>query len=259
MRFGICTSIDNAATARAAGWDYVEPSAQSLLKGTVPDEQWTGVEAARTDLPVRAVNMLVPASMKITGPDASLDALRVYMERVTRRAAALGIEILVFGSGVARQVPDGFDRAQASRQVVAFGTLAADLAGQAGVTIVLEPLHRGECNIINTIAEAMEIVREVDHPHFQCLLDTYHFWMEDEPLENLLAAMKSIRHVHVADKDGRVAPGESGTSDYEPIFRVLRQFDYRGSISVEAGKFEPSGYFTALEYLKGQWSLAGST
>ena len=257
MTFGICTSIDNASHARAAGWDYLEPSAQQLLKGTVADEAWSGIETTGPDLPVRAVNMLVPAAMKITGPDVNLETLRQYMERVSRRAKDLGVGILVFGSGGARQVPEGFDRERAKHQILDFGRISAELAAKNGVTIVLEPLNRGECNIINTIAEAMEYVRQINHPNLQCLLDTYHFWMESEPLENLIKVMSSVRHVHVADKDGRVPPGESGTSDYEPIFRVLRRFDYRGSISVEASKFEPSGYFTTLEYLKGQWNLAG--
>ena len=258
MTFGICTSLENASTAREAGWDYIEPSAQRLLKGTVEDEAWSELEAKPPELPVRAVNMLVPAGMKITGPAVDIDALRQYMERVTRRAKQVGVSILVFGSGGARQVPEGFDRDRARQQILDFGRISAELAAKNGVTIVLEPLHRGECNIINTVAEAMEYVREINHPNFQCLLDTYHFWMENEPLENLIRAMSSIRHVHVADRDGRVAPGESGTSDYEPIFRVLRRFDYRGSISVEASKFEPAGYFTTLEYLKGQWQRAGS-
>ena len=84
----------------------------------------------------------------------------------------------------------------------------------------------------------MKYVAAVGHPNLECLVDSYHLWMEDEPLENLRLAMPSIRHVHVADKVGRTAPGESGQSDYRPFFRVVNDGGYDGLISVEATAFD---------------------
>src|SRR4051794_32386920 len=116
MKFGICTSFDHAPAAKAAGWDYVEASVQSLLKGEVSDAEWDGMRQVGTSpLPTLAANMLVPANLKITGPDVNPEALRTYMDRVTRRAKQAGIETLVFGSGGARQVPEGFDRNKANQ------------------------------------------------------------------------------------------------------------------------------------------------
>src|SRR5207248_659966 len=106
-------------------------------------------------LPIPAANSLVPASLKITGPTADLDALKKYMTTVLSRAQRLGIKTLVFGSGGARNVPDRFDREKAGKQIEDFVRASADIAAQHGVTLVAEPLNRGECNIINTVAEAM--------------------------------------------------------------------------------------------------------
>ncbi|HSV15660.1 MAG TPA: sugar phosphate isomerase/epimerase family protein [Tepidisphaeraceae bacterium] len=259
MKFGICTSITNAAAVKAAGWDYVEENVQSLLQGTVTDEAWTNESAANAAvLPVPAANSLVPASLKITGPDVDPNALGSYMETVIRRAATVGIQTLVFGSGAARNVPDGFDRERAVEQITDFVRSSADLAADADIMLVAEPLNRGECNIINTIDEAMQYVREVDRPNFQCLLDTYHLWLEDEPLVNLQAAMPWIKHVHLADKDGRVAPGLSGTADYRPVFKILKGAGYDGLISFE-GHVMPDFAVTApkvLSFIKRQWSEA---
>src|SRR5205814_8679089 len=103
MKFGICTSLTNAAAVEAAGWDYVEENVQTLLQGTVADEQWTQDAAAKAaPLPVPAANSLVPASLKITGPTADLAALKKYMTTVLSRAQRVGIKTLVFGSGGAR-------------------------------------------------------------------------------------------------------------------------------------------------------------
>jgi D-psicose/D-tagatose/L-ribulose 3-epimerase len=256
MKFGVCTSIDNAAAAKAAGWDYVEASVQSLLQGLKPDAEWDGrQQVAQSALPVPAANLLVPGSLKITGPEADLNALRAYMSNVLARAGHLGMKTLVFGSGGARNVPEGFDREQARRQITEFARMAADIAGRHGVTIVIEPLGSKECNIISSVAEAMTYVNEVKHAHLQCLVDSYHFWVEDEPLENLRAAMPWIKHVHLADRDGRLPPGESGTADYRPFFKVLKDGGYDGLISVEASKFDiPSMGPRVLEYIKEQWN-----
>jgi sugar phosphate isomerase/epimerase len=260
MEFGICTSLDNAATLRSTGWDYVEESVQSLLKGQAPDEQWEGLARARSSpLPVPAANLLVPAALKITGPGVDSEALTQYIARVTARAKRVGIEILVFGSGGARNVPEGFDRGQAAKQIKAFLRTCSAAAAKDGVTIVVEPLNRKECNIINSVAEAMQYVSAVAHPNIRCLVDTYHLWLEDEPLENVQRAIGQIAHVHVADREGRVAPGESGKEDYRPLFRILKRGGYDRRISVEGNFPEPAireRGARVLDYLKRQWQEA---
>ena len=178
MRFGICTTVDNAPAVKRAGWDFVELLVQPNLQGLLPDAEWLGAERIRSaGLPIPAANSLVPAELKVTGPLASLPKLTEYMGRVIPRAAASGIKTLVFGSGAARMVPDGFDRATARRQIVDFVRMSCRIAEEHDVLLVAEHLNKGECNIINSVAEAMEYVREVDHPNFQCLVDAYHFWL----------------------------------------------------------------------------------
>lgn len=259
MQWGICTTTANAEVMKASGWDYVEESVQGLLEGLVADDQWKGGERAKSSaLPIPAANVLVPGSLKIAGPDANLDRLRDYMTRVVARAQKVGIKRLVFGSGGARNVPDGFDRGRAKNQILDFVKLAAKLAEGTDVVFVAEPLNRKECNIINSVGEAMEYVRAVNHPHFQCLLDTYHFWLENEPLENVKSNIKFIKHVHVADTEGRVPPGESKKSDYLPVFKVLKQGGYDERISVEASGFKDIAGTgpRVLAFLKEQWSRA---
>ncbi len=259
MKFGICTTIEQAAAAREAGWDYVEESAQGLLQGLEPDDaRWTSRDrAAASPLPVLALNMLVPGSLRITGPDVEKERLAAYMRTALRRAEALNIRTIVFGAGGARNVPNGFPRDTATEQITEFVRTSAAIAGDYGATIVIEPLNRGECNIINSVAEAMKYVAAVGRPSLKCLVDSYHFWLEDEPLEDLRVAMPSIRHVHVADRLGRTAPGESGQSDYGPFFRVLKEGGYDGLISVEARSFDvASNGRKVLDFLRKQWSEA---
>ena len=256
MLFGICAPLASAAAVKAAGWDYVEDNVQGLLQGLVPDDQWTAPPPAV--LPVLAANVLVPGSLKVTGPDADLPKLTAYMATVLRRAQQVGIRTLVFGSGAARMVPPGFDMARANDQIIAFARASAELAAGHGITIVVEPLNKSECNIVNSVAEAAAVAAAVDHPNCQALVDTFHLWMEHEPVDNVARAIALIRHVHVADLHGRVAPGLSGKADYRPLFRVLKDAGYDDTISFEGAPI-PDFEATApkvLAFLKDQWASA---
>jgi sugar phosphate isomerase/epimerase len=198
----------------------------------------------------------VPAALKIVGPEADLERLTRYISRVARRAKPLDVRILGFGSGGARSVPDGFDRERAMQQLIEFSRVGARFAADSGVVMAMEPLNRPECNFINTVAEVHEIVRAVDSPAFRVLLDTYHLWRENEPLENVAAATPYIAHVHVADLENRTPPGESGTSDYRPVFRLLKAAGYDALMSVEAKSFDADSGARSLRFLKRQWNEA---
>lgn len=259
VRFGICTSIGNSPAVKQAGWDFVEENVQGLFKGTEPDEKYDGQQrVAGSALPVLAANCLVPGNLKITGPTADLGVLNAYMSNVLRRAGQAGCRTLVFGSGGARQVPDGWDKARATEQIVAFGKMIAPIAQEHGVTVVLEHLNRKECNIVNTLKEELAIVQCVGHANFMALLDTYHVWADDLPEKSVEPLLKYIRHVHLADKEGRVVPGESGKSDYRNVFGMLKRAGYSGGISVEASNFKSIAEQgpKSLAFLKGQWQEA---
>jgi len=259
IQWGYCTKASDAERFKAAGWDYVEENIQGLLQGAVGDAEWTGLATAKASpLKIPAGNSMVPATHKITGPDVDMGKLKTYMTNTCTRAAKVGMTTLVFGSAGARNYPQGFDRAKARQQIVEFLKMAAPIAQQNGVMLVCEPLNTKESNIITSVAEGMEYVNEVNHPNFRCLVDSYHFWLENEPLSNLEKAMPSIKHVHLADRDGRVAPGRSGTSDYKPFFKVLKKGGYNGLISVEAGDTGKThgDEGKILAFLKQEWNAA---
>src|SRR5688500_831249 len=142
MKFGICTSIERGAVARAAGWDYLEPPAFQLREGS-----------RISLLPVRACNVLVPSTEKITGADVDLRRLIDYLADIFDGAAEMEVSTIVLGSGGARRVGE-FDRAAARRQIIDFARAIAEMAARKQMTIALEPLNRQECDIINTLAEA---------------------------------------------------------------------------------------------------------
>src|SRR5205814_5687521 len=121
-----------------------------------------------------------------------------------------------------------FSHDLAWKQIVELlGHLGSMAAGYGGITIAIEPLNRQESNIVNRASEGLRLVREVDHPNVQLLIDFYHLGMESEDPQVIVEAAPAVRHIHLAAVQGRGFP--SG-SDQEVIkaFERLRQIGYSG-------------------------------
>ena len=232
MRLGCCVPRTQIPAARKAGYDFVELTVVDNLRPAEGEEVWQALRAEirAGGLPVEAANVFFPGDWRLTGPEADLVATRAYVDAAVRRAAELGIAVMVFGSGRARSAPAGFPVARALEQVRDVLAVMGDAGARHGVAIALEPLRRAETNLVHTVAEAVEIVRPLGHPWVGVLADYYHMQEEQEPLNSLLDAGHLLRHVHVSDPD-RGAP--TGQHDLADLFAYLRQAGYRGRISVE--------------------------
>jgi sugar phosphate isomerase/epimerase len=236
MKIGLCTSVENASVAHDAGFDFVEENIQNLLVAEQPDDVFAPKLKAvhGASLPVIAANCFLPGALKCTGPDVDPERLDRYAETAFRRAKEAGTRFLVFGSGGARQIPDGFSHDRARDQFVAYLRRIAPLAEAQGVIIVLECLNKTECNFLNALAEGAAIVEEINHSHLRLLADIFHMRVDGEPASEIVTHGRLLHHVHVAEREGRFAPGTSG-EDFGPYLRALKEINYQGAISYECG------------------------
>lgn len=236
QKFGICTSVSNGAALAAAGGDYIEESVQKFL---VPDKDEATFDALLAQakaqpIPVAACNLFLPGSMKLFGPQA-VDRQKVldWGEVAFRRAAKASLKVVVFGSGGSRNIPDGVDRAQAERQFVELMSAYADMAAKYKIMLVLEPVNRKDVNFINTVADAVQIVRKVNKPYFKTMADFYHMVMNGEPASEIVKYKKYIYHLHVSEVKDRAPLGTYG-DDLSAYFAAMRQIGYKGMISMES-------------------------
>ena len=243
----------------AAGYDYWEPPVAAVAPGQ--DEQVFAAARRRfQELPLRpeAWNCLLPGDLKITGPDVDAAGVDRYLKAAFDRIAELGGRVVVFGSGRARAVPDGFDRTQAEKQIASFLRRAGDAAAARDLIMAIEPLNRRECNIINSVAEGLAMAQRVDHERVRLLADSYHMFQDDEPLSNLAEAGGALVHIHIADRP-RNAPAE-GAEELGPFFSALRAVGYDGRISIECrwGDDFERELRRAREFLLRLWAEADS-
>ncbi|MEM1013340.1 MAG: sugar phosphate isomerase/epimerase family protein [Planctomycetota bacterium] len=260
-RFGICGTPDKADLATEAGFDYVELPAGRLLDPRADDTESHLQTLRGLGNRARIFNIFMPGDLVVTGPDRDEAALQTYLAGLFDNLHELVAETIVFGSGKARMVRDGQSRDEAWQQITDLLQMAAPHAERSGAMIVIEPLRSAECNILNTVDEAMRMVRQLDHPHVQCLVDSYHLWEEDEAVDHIVEAGGAIRHVHVADPGTRASPGLDRTHDdrYDAFFRALHTIGYDSAISVEGrSDWQPDELAATRSFLEKAWTDAAS-
>jgi len=256
MQWGVCGGPDMAAVAAKAGYDYVETTVAGLLK---PREDEAAFQEAlagfrAVGLPCPAVNCFIPGDLSITGPEVDMQALTDYVTITCQRARAAGLEIIVFGSGGARRIPEDFDRAAAGEQLIAFGKMVGPIASEAGITIAVEPLNVTECNVLVAVGESADYVHQVDHPAVRLLVDGYHWAKDADSAEDIVESGPLLVHTHVATKANRLAPGAEPDDDLAGFFTSLRQSGYDSRCSVEGRIPEPEAELPpALALMKSLW------
>jgi sugar phosphate isomerase/epimerase len=187
--------------------------------------------------------------MKLVGSDVDYLLIEDYAKSSLEKAAEVGAETVVFGSGVSRQVPEGFSNARAREQLIALLDRISDIARTFGISIVIEPLNKEECNIINSTSEAVQLVEDVEKHNIRLLIDFYHYCSEIEP--TFKNAEKYLQHIHFARPCGRGFPQRMEEDErYAQFFNELRRMKYDKRISIEAYTTDfPRDARNALDFL----------
>jgi sugar phosphate isomerase/epimerase len=253
-RIGISTGIANNSILASAGYSFVEENARGFLVPSEPDTVFEQKLALlkESKLPVEACNSFLPGNLKCVGPTPSHEEILRFGETAFRRANLAGVKTIVFGSGGARAIPEGFSREEAKKQFISLCKQLAPFAQKYNVVISLEPLNTQECNFINSVAEGGEIVQAVNRDNFRLLADIYHMLKEDESPSNITKYGHLLYHTHIAEETGRTAPGVNN-EDFRPYFKALKEIQYEGRMAIECSwKNLGEQAVVALKYMRSQ-------
>lgn len=127
--------------------------------------------------------------------------------------------------------------------------VAADAAGM-GVKLLIEPINRYETELINTVADGIELIQRLAADNVRLLLDTFHMNIEEPSIcGSIVKALPYLGHVHFADSNRRF-PG-AGHIDFPAVATTLEAVGYQDYISMEMlpwpGPEESAG--KAIQYL----------
>lgn len=234
--FGACRGLGEAKLLKELGYDFLETGVAPTLMPDKGEEAWKKQRERikALPLPIRSCNGFLPGKFRLTGPEASFEQPLAYAEKACRRADEIGLVTIVFGSGGARNAPEGFPKEKAVEQFTGFCRRLAARIADCKVTVVLEPLQPREANYLNFVWEGLKICEQVGSPRLCVLADIFHMMQGGESAESLLKAGKLLRHCHIAEKGPRTAPGMSSDGkQFEPYFAALKQIGYTGGVSCE--------------------------
>jgi protein FrlC len=114
-----------------------------------------------------------------------------------------------------------------------------DYSSKFQINLLIEPAHKFESNLIQTIDEAMQMIEEIGSNKIGILMDIGHVNLNCENNTSALMKLKGIPiHIHINDNNGDIdahlIPGD-GNIQFEPFLNALKQINYNDFISVELG------------------------
>lgn len=236
--FGSVNPVRSLDTLAALGFDYIEPALSQLV--ALDPEALASARAtiAASRIHVETMNWFLPGTdIKLTGPQVDRTQIQGYLEKSLALAESFGAKVIVFGSPGARTVPSGFPRDKAWEQLKDFLRMCGDViqSHKYGMVIGIEALRKPETNIVNSVAEALKLAREVNHPKIRIIVDFYHLAFEHENPDVILGGRDMIVHLQIADPRERKFPvSDEGEPRYRQFFANLRKIGYHGRISIEA-------------------------
>ncbi len=194
--------------------------------------------------------MVSPRGLHVTTPGGALRQKSwEHIRRLIDLCADLGPDgVMVFGSPQQRSTTGGMGREEATRHFVDGLASIAPHAESRAVTVLVEALPIAQSDVVQSLAEAAGIVREISNPAIRTMFDVHNAADEAEPhAAQIDRYFDLIRHVHVNELDGRHCG--TGGYDFRPVLEVLARRGYRGWISLEAFDFSYGGERIAAESL----------
>jgi D-psicose/D-tagatose/L-ribulose 3-epimerase len=192
-----------------------------------------------------------PKGLHFTTPDAEVRRKTVaYLDTLIDFCGDLGGTYMIFGSPKQRDTR-GISVEQAKNYFAEGLVSVADHARQQGIEILIEPLGKGTTDVINTLAEASEMMERINHPAIKMMFDFNNTVDETEPFDILLRRYyRNTHHVHVQEMGGKHLGTGNAVNDYVKAFQVLKDMRYNRWISLEVFDFSPGGRTIANESMK---------
>lgn len=257
MKLALCNEVlaplsfeQQCVVAGQMGYEGLE-----LAPFTVSDapESMTAAQARELRATAQRHNMTItglhwllvrPEGLSITSPDAAVWQRTVQvMQQLCEICAEVGGTYLVHGSPGQRQLWPGQTPADALQRATQAWAMAADAAGRCGVTYCIEPLSSDQTPLINTLEQAVAVVRDVGHPALKTMLDTSSAGRaERDDIPALIARWLPtglLAHVQLNDPNRR-APGQ-GDLQFAPILQALLTHGYDGVLAMEPFEYVPDG------------------
>ena len=219
--------------AAVLGFDVLEFQAQALLNMSY--EKMTELKTLADDCHIELTYSLgLDPAFDISSPDSEIRKAGMhYLSSIMERVAFMGGKIISGVSYAGWGIPSGeINREERWKNSISSMMVLAKKAEEYGITYGVEVVNRFEGVVLNTAAQAVQYVREVDSPNVGVLLDTYHMNIEEPSIGDAIRLVgDKLVGFHIGENN-RTCPGR-GHLDWNEIFTALKDVNYQGRIVAE--------------------------
>ena len=157
-----------------------------------------------------------------------------YIVELARLANDLGARVMIMGSPKNRRRGE-ITKDKALEETAEFFYDIAKRLEPYKTVLCIEPLAEDEADFINSHIEALDLVKEVNHPSFEMMLDIKSMFKTGvDYYKAFQESAKHIKHIHVNDP-GNMVPGTNGV-DHKLVAKALKTIQYDNILSLEIGR-----------------------
>ncbi|MFM6831509.1 MAG: TIM barrel protein [Novosphingobium sp.] len=195
------------------------------------DKPIDALAQALSETGMRLTGVCVDPRRSIVDPAEREEMVNAVRETIAA-TAKLGKPALIVASGFK---VEGLSEEEHFANAVAALRAAADLAEEAGVTLLLEPLNTQLFAAMYLVSTrlGLDLVEAVNSPNLRLLYDVWHSAVMGEDMAEVLAGrIDLVAHLQVADMPDRNEPG-TGSLDWAKVVQTLQDLGYSGAIGLE--------------------------
>ncbi len=227
-----------------SGYDYAECSVGLLM--SISDEDFDKIVEKK--IKIRIFNCFVLTKFKIV---ENTPQMWKYIEKAFDRMSKLSAEIIVFGSGGARTIPENMNYTEGYEILKKFITRCNDLAEKHNMILTIEPLNHKESNFVPTVGEANRLACELNLSNVKILADIFHMYVEHEDFSVIDEAIDNIYHVHINNPITRTCPTLEENTFIRSFAETLKNAGYNKTVTIESSFVSFSNEIKdAIKYLK---------
>lgn len=244
MKFGVNTFVwvspfttedaqELASKVKGFGFDTLEISCEDPGK--------INLESVKAVLAEHDLNVVVCGAF---GPERNLSSdnpvyaenARKYITWLIDAADFLGAKVVIgpmYSSVGKAHIEDPDEREKEWQRAVVGIRALADYAETKHIKLALEPLNRFETDMINTAAQGLTFISEVDRENVGLHLDTFHMHLEEKSSADAIRlAGDKVFHIHACEND-RGVPG-TGQVHWQAVAQAIKDIGYDDAVVIES-------------------------
>lgn len=156
-----------------------------------------------------------------------------YLSQMIHISSLLGAKVMVFGSPKNR-ITGNLPKDEVNSIAKSFFYKIGEVAEKYSLFFGIEanPTLYGT-DFINSTEEAIQLVKNVNHPNFRLHLDTSTMAINKESYESTLKkGLEYSKHLHISEPGLKTIPQKDGT-DHKEVAKILHNLKYNNWASIE--------------------------